>query len=246
MKPTVVVKQEPGPAAAEVKTELEIETDVAEWLDATDATSNEGNDSDIGQLREGSPEDDDEYYEEEMLLSADFETYLTTNDVGAANVQVIGLDTDSPIIQVNDEVYRGTYDFACGTNVFFEKDRQWTPAADSLFETPVKQMYRYMDKSDKILRMKRIFLTEKVNQQPGERLQARQDDSEVVAGEGAGASSSEEEEEIEKFNVSMSYEDALNLHLPEGCSAPRHIPEPQNGRPIVNRVVTQERQQHET
>ncbi|XP_052863247.1 general transcription factor 3C polypeptide 6 [Anopheles cruzii] len=243
MKPAVVVKQEP--VSAEVKTEIEIETDAAEWLDATDATSNEGNDTDEGRLRDGSPEDDDEYYEEEMLLFADFETYLTTNDVSGANVQVIGLDSDSPIIQVNDEVYRGTYDYACGTNVFFEKDRQWTPAADSLFETPVKQMYRYMDKSDKILRMKRIFLTEKVNQQPGERSQARQDDSEV-AGDGAGASSSEEEEEIEKYNVSMTYEEALNQHLPEGCSAPRHIPEPQNGRPLVNRVVTQEQQQHDT
>ncbi|XP_049530002.1 uncharacterized protein LOC125948209 [Anopheles darlingi] len=173
--------------------------------------------------------DEGDYDEEEMLVFVDFEPYLSLNNTRNPNVQLIGLE-ENPIIQIDGETYRGTYDYAFGTYVFFEKDPEWNPSSDSLFDTPVKQMYRYVDKSNKVLRMKRIFLTEK------EPLDEEKQAKDEVSSE-AECSSEPEEDQREKFNVAMSYEAALNQHLSEGSTPPRHIPEQQNGADIINRII---------
>uniref|UniRef100_A0A182JGJ6 Transcription factor TFIIIC triple barrel domain-containing protein n=1 Tax=Anopheles atroparvus TaxID=41427 RepID=A0A182JGJ6_ANOAO len=171
---------------------------------------------------------DDDFYEEEMMVLVDFDKLLKMDENHnpySMHIKVIGIDSESPIIQVNDEVYRGTYDYAFGTNVFFERDPESTAALDPVFEKNIKQMYRYVDKTDKVLRMKRIFATAK--EDPGEK--------ETVDKELDDASS--DDEEGEKYELNMTYEDALNLHLPKGGFPPRHISDQQNGASLVKKPL---------
>ncbi|XP_035899969.1 uncharacterized protein LOC118506658 [Anopheles stephensi] len=168
---------------------------------------------------------DDDLYEEEVTLFADFDICLEVDDPNA-HIKVIGIDTEHPVIQVNEEVYRGTVDFAFGTNVFFEKDPKASATIDPVFESNIKDLYRYVGSTDKVLRMKRIFVNAKDQQKQGQPATAS-----------AMASDSSDDETTEadmgKYEVNMTYEDALNLHLQEGCVASRHIAENLNGEALM-------------
>ncbi|KFB40683.1 AGAP013033-PA-like protein [Anopheles sinensis] len=168
--------------------------------------------------------DEDDFYEEEMMLLVDFDMLLKLEEdphPGNTHIKIIGLDSENPIIQVNDEVYRGTYESAFGTNVFFEPDVEQTTKLDPVFDKTIKQMYRYVGKTDKVLRMKRIFATLK----------------DAVAEEGASTDDIPYES---KYEVDRTYEEALNLHLPEGGFPPRRIHEMQNGASLIKQHVIAE------
>ncbi|XP_058117324.1 uncharacterized protein LOC131288339 [Anopheles ziemanni] len=169
-------------------------------------------------------DDEDDFYEEEMMLLVDFDMLLKLEDdphPGNTHIKMIGLDSENPIIQVNDEVYRGTYESAFGTNVFFEPDDEHATKLDPVFDKAIKQMYRYVGKADKVLRMKRIFATLK----------------DAVAEEGASADDVPFES---KYEVDRTYEEALNLHLAEGGFPPRHIHEMQNGASLIKQHIISE------
>uniref|UniRef100_A0A182VQV8 Transcription factor TFIIIC triple barrel domain-containing protein n=1 Tax=Anopheles minimus TaxID=112268 RepID=A0A182VQV8_9DIPT len=183
---------------------------------------------------------DDDLYEEEITVFADFDICLDVDDPNL-HIKVIGIETENPIIQVNDEVYRGTADLAFGTNVFFEKDPKATANLDPVFENNIKDLYQYVGSTDKVLRMKRIFLNAKdqrKQEQPG-------------AGNAESERDSSEEEtpqEVATNNceVNMTYEDALNLHLPEGAVPCRQIAEHANGEALMqNRRIKGEPMQQE-
>uniref|UniRef100_A0A182SLY2 Transcription factor TFIIIC triple barrel domain-containing protein n=1 Tax=Anopheles maculatus TaxID=74869 RepID=A0A182SLY2_9DIPT len=167
---------------------------------------------------------DDDLYEEELTLFADFDICLEVDDPNL-HIKVIGIDTEHPVIQVNDEVYRGTVDFAFGTNVFFEKDPKATASLDPVFENNIKDLYRYVCSTDKVLHMKRIFVNAKDQQNQGQPATA------AVGSE--GDSSGDESPDTGKYEINMTYEDALNMHLQEGCVASRHIAENLNGASLM-------------
>ncbi|XP_053671357.1 uncharacterized protein LOC128721612 [Anopheles nili] len=173
---------------------------------------------DIAALGGGHTGEESDFYEEEMKLFVDFDICLDLEDPNLL-IKVIGIESENPIIQVNDEVYRATPDFAFGTNVFFEKDPQRTAMLDPVFENNIKDMYKYVDKTDKVFRMKRIFLTDKSKE--------KQEPSDQES------SSEEQIEDKNKYEVNMTYEAALNQHLPEGCMPPRHIAGRLNGTALV-------------
>uniref|UniRef100_A0A182N4X0 Transcription factor TFIIIC triple barrel domain-containing protein n=1 Tax=Anopheles dirus TaxID=7168 RepID=A0A182N4X0_9DIPT len=181
---------------------------------------------------------DDDLYDEEITLFADFDLCLDVDDPNL-HIKVVGIDSANPVIQVNDAVYRGTADLAFGTNVFFEKDPERTATLDPVFEANIKDMYRYVGSTDKVLRMKRIFLTTPEQEQKEQREQKEQ----KQAKEAASDSSGDEEDVCE---VNMTYEEALNLHLAEGCGPSRHITGNLNGesllkkRPVKGEPPTQE------
>ncbi|XP_053659802.1 uncharacterized protein LOC128708845 [Anopheles marshallii] len=178
---------------------------------------------------------DGDLYEEEITLFADFDICLDMDDPNLY-IKVIGIETETPIIQVNDEVYRGTADLAFGTNVFFEKDPKATATLDPVFENNIKDMYQYVASTDKVLRMKRIFLNAKEQQ--------KQD--QPAPGPAANARESSEDEEVSNCEVNMTYEEALNLHLPDGGVPCRSISDYLNGVALMeNRRIKGEPMQDE-
>lgn len=54
---------------------------------------------------------DDEYDEEEIIVFADFQTKLSPEALTDPNlnIKIIGIDTDTPLIQINSKVFQGNY-----------------------------------------------------------------------------------------------------------------------------------------
>ncbi|XP_055548977.1 uncharacterized protein LOC129732275 [Wyeomyia smithii] len=160
--------------------------------------------------------DDDEYIEEEMLLFVDFDKFISQDELTDSNVKIkfVGIETETPIIQVNNDVYQGSYDFALGTNVFLEEDTEAKKSIDPLYSPDPARVFKYSGQSNKVLKMQRIFVTPK---------------TEVVNVKNEPGSGQETDQyrEKERYLVTRTYEEALNLHLPEGQYPPRSI-EPEN------------------
>lgn len=97
-----------------------------------------------------------------------------------------------------------------GTNVFFtECDKP--PKTDPNFRELPPKTYKYFTKSNKVLKMNRIFVEEvpKNKSETSERAQE---------------SEKKGNEDIEHLRVTKTYEEALNQFLRPGESAPRAIP----------------------
>ncbi|XP_055643210.1 uncharacterized protein LOC129779645 [Toxorhynchites rutilus septentrionalis] len=169
-------------------------------------------------------DDSEDYTEEEMLLYADFENYLSQEELTDPNVRVkiVGIESENPIIQVNNDIYKGTYDFAVGTNVFFEEDSKGKASIDPLYSANPEKLYKYVGQSTKVLTMKRIFITPKTEQvktEPGTAAEITRDNA-------------------SQYTVTHTYEEALNMHLPEGHYPPRHIEQEHNCEKVVKRKTT--------
>ena len=89
------------------------------------------------------------------------------------NIQLVGLDTDEPILQIGKEVFAGNFEDSAETSVFF-RCRQTTPRStvDQIREDPVfsrdlpNVQSTFECKTSKILRFKRVFLTAKESSDP--------------------------------------------------------------------------------
>lgn len=167
---------------------------------------------------------DEEYEEEECLIYLDFQTKIKSETLDQPNVQIkmIGFDTDEPIVQVNNKIFRGkispphtlhtaldphfptgSFDHAMGTNVFFSTDPN-PPAMDPNFETVPSTMYEWHSQTNKVLKMERIFITPK------------QDNEEEAAD---GMESPNEDDVV----PNESYSEALNHFLNHGEEPPRTL-----------------------
>uniref|UniRef100_A0A1A9WP07 Transcription factor TFIIIC triple barrel domain-containing protein n=1 Tax=Glossina brevipalpis TaxID=37001 RepID=A0A1A9WP07_9MUSC len=102
---------------------------------------------------------DSEYEEEEILVFADFNNQLSCNELTEEKpaIKIIGLDEKNPLAEINGNFFRGTYDFAMGTEVFFEKDLN-APPADPLFEATCRQKYKVFGKTNKVINFQRIYV----------------------------------------------------------------------------------------
>ena len=103
-------------------------------------------------------------YKDELFREASSDK---TSDYTALTIQIAGLDSDEPILQIGNEIFAGTFEDSPETSVFFrcseanphldqtkEKDPVFSrdlPATKSAFEC----------KTSKILRFKRVFLSPK-------------------------------------------------------------------------------------
>lgn len=54
---------------------------------------------------------DDEYEEEELLVYLDFELKINSESLEEPNLKIkmIGFETDEPIVQINNKMFRGKY-----------------------------------------------------------------------------------------------------------------------------------------
>ncbi|XP_053987053.1 uncharacterized protein LOC128891900 [Hylaeus anthracinus] len=95
--------------------------------------------------------------EEEILVYVEFEGLVDDNVFSEEQLQLdmIGIDTDHPIMQINGKFYEGTYEDVCGTYMFFMKSDNST-VEDPVFDVPSN--LKYFGKTRKFLKMQRIFL----------------------------------------------------------------------------------------
>uniref|UniRef100_A0A1B0BRK0 Transcription factor TFIIIC triple barrel domain-containing protein n=1 Tax=Glossina palpalis gambiensis TaxID=67801 RepID=A0A1B0BRK0_9MUSC len=107
---------------------------------------------------------DSEYEEEEFLVFADLNNQLSTTELAEEkpSIKIIGLDEKNPLAEINGNMFRGTYDFAMGTEVFFEKDLN-APPSDPLFEAVCRQKYKVFGKTNKVINFQRIYVGKPVN-----------------------------------------------------------------------------------
>lgn len=96
-------------------------SDVKENIDVNDEIGEilEGNNGDEGNDDDEDDEDDEDVEYEETYLYVDFETKLLEEQLMNPNLQirVLGIDTDAPIVQLNNKIFKGTTSF--GQNIPF-------------------------------------------------------------------------------------------------------------------------------
>ncbi|XP_014477962.1 PREDICTED: general transcription factor 3C polypeptide 6 [Dinoponera quadriceps] len=94
--------------------------------------------------------------EEEILVYVEFEDLVGSNTFTKEDLQLdmTGIDTEHPLMQVNGRYYEGTYEDAVGTYMFFEKDDD--PHVDDAIFDKVPTL-KYFAKTRKMLKMQRVF-----------------------------------------------------------------------------------------
>lgn len=99
--------------------------------------------------------------EEEMLVYVEFEGFEGSNAFNNKDLQLdmIGIDTGNPVMQINGRFYEGTYEDAVGTYMFFEKDNN--VQVDDIAFDKVPNL-KYLAKTRKILKMQRVFTKPRV------------------------------------------------------------------------------------
>lgn len=149
-------------------------------------------------------------------------------------IKFLGIDTDNPIMQLNNQLFKGKtisiekllqcsiscnliffflfekfhpgeYEYSMGTHCFFAESKRPGPSEDACFRELPSKMYEHFAKTDKVLKMKRIFVEEK------------ETEASSVLAEG-------EIEDVEHLRISKTYGEALNQFLKPGEQPPREIP----------------------
>ncbi|KAH8370730.1 hypothetical protein KR093_004821 [Drosophila rubida] len=140
---------------------------------------------------------DSEYEETEYLVYADFKNHLAPHQLKHedAAFKIIGIETNTPMAEINGNVFKGSYDMALGTYLFFEKDNSSVPG-DPLFEPVCRQQYKYVNKTDKIITFERTYV------------ESLQQEKEALKSEEDHTLSEETEQPTLKLNV--SYKEAIN------------------------------------
>ncbi|KAJ4456593.1 putative Peptidyl-prolyl cis-trans isomerase CYP57 [Paratrimastix pyriformis] len=74
------------------------------------------------------PTPDDEYEEESCYALLELEHDAETRDFlsGAQSCQLLGMDTEHPLLRIEGKLFQGTHDFAMGTYLFFKEDENPT------------------------------------------------------------------------------------------------------------------------
>lgn len=99
-----------------------------------------------------------------------------------------------------------------GTHCFFTESKRPGGGEDACFQELPKKMYDYFAKTNKVLKMKRIFVEEK---------EPNTTNSQLAEGE---------IENLEHLRISKTYDDALNQFLKPGEKPPRDIQESQDSQ----------------
>lgn len=88
---------------------------------------------------------------------------------------------------------------AMGTLVFFEKGKNSAPG-DPLYEPVCRQMYKYVDKTDKIIKFEGVY----VEKQPQEEQEIKSEGQQQLP-----------EDNSQTYKLNISYKDAINKFAEE-------------------------------
>ncbi|XP_055695438.1 general transcription factor 3C polypeptide 6 [Lutzomyia longipalpis] len=143
--------------------------------------------------------------EDEVYLYVDFNQIALQDELSNPNLtfKIVGIESENPVVQINNKFFKGEYEDTVGTHLFFEEDTDHKEQ-DPLYSRNPKKMYKYMNKTNKVLTMKRIFL------------ESRDDENRVQ----------EEEVPVEnssKYQVTKTYHETLCQLLKPGQEPPHLV-----------------------
>ncbi|KQS70884.1 uncharacterized protein LOC113563683 [Drosophila erecta] len=139
---------------------------------------------------------DSEYEDQDYLVFADFKNHIHPHQLKHedAAIKVIGIESDTPMAEVNGSIYRGRYEHSVGTNVFFEKEKD-NLASDPLFESVCRQRYKYVNKSTKVISFERVYV-DNLHQEVEKSVVAEDDE--------------QTESKPESLKLNITYKEAIN------------------------------------
>ncbi|EDW85650.2 uncharacterized protein Dwil_GK23044 [Drosophila willistoni] len=131
-------------------------------------------------LMSDSTDDDEDYEETEYLVYADFKNHFPPHQLKHedAAVKIIGIESDSPVAEINGHIFRGSYDFAMGTNLFFQKDSN-AIVGDPLYESVCRQHYKYVNKCDKVINFDRVYIENLPKEEPIAEVEQEQEEAKL-------------------------------------------------------------------
>lgn len=136
-------------------------------------------------------ESDGEYEEEDTLVMVELHGVIDSEIFAQdsfAKFKILAVDSERPILQVENFVFSGEYEHTMGTAVFFEEEDKRVKKCDPVFCKKPSRMLKYVCKTNKKLTMKRVFISEK---QPGDPQSTQAEEhSEHAEPSEAGSSSS--------------------------------------------------------
>ncbi|XP_066968156.1 general transcription factor 3C polypeptide 6 [Macrobrachium rosenbergii] len=109
---------------------------------------------------------DSEYEEEETLIAVELHGVIDSEIFAQDSFnkfKILAIDSENPILQVENFVFTGGYEHAMGTNIFFEEDDKKVKKCDPVFCKKPARMLKYVCKTNKKLNMKRVFVSEKAS-----------------------------------------------------------------------------------
>ncbi|KAK3877180.1 hypothetical protein Pcinc_018097 [Petrolisthes cinctipes] len=130
--------------------------------------------------------------EEEMLVMVELNGVIDSEIFAKDSFdkfKVLAIDSERPILQVENFVFSGGYDHTRGTAIFFEEDEKKLKC-DPVFCKKPPRMLKYVCKTNKKLTMKRVFISEK---QAKEGDKKEEEGNEISTSEEISSSSQQEE-----------------------------------------------------
>lgn len=109
-------------------------------------------------------ESDSEYEEEETLVLVELHGVIDSEIFAQDSFdkfKILAIESESPILQVENFVFTGEYDHTMGTAVIFEEEEKKVKKCDPVFCKKPTRMLKYVCKTNKKLNMKRVFVSEK-------------------------------------------------------------------------------------
>ncbi|XP_041974388.1 general transcription factor 3C polypeptide 6 isoform X2 [Aricia agestis] len=96
--------------------------------------------------------------EEEILVYAEFKDNINIDN--HKNLHVLGIDTKSPVFQLDDTFYIGKFENPFGTYMFFGEDPS-PRSLDPLFDKLPDKSLQYICKTRKFLTLQHALITPK-------------------------------------------------------------------------------------
>ncbi|XP_059610979.1 general transcription factor 3C polypeptide 6 [Phlebotomus argentipes] len=139
---------------------------------------------------------------EEVYLYLDFNSIPLTDELNEPNLtlKIVGIESENPVVQINNKFFQGEYEDTVGTHLFFEEDPDHHEQQDPLYSRNPRTMFKYVNKSNKALMMRRIFL---------ESRESENTSSDAIPVENSA-----------KYQVTMTYQDTLCQLLKPGQIPP--------------------------
>ncbi|CAO1413132.1 unnamed protein product [Diamesa serratosioi] len=167
-------------------------------------------------MEEENPEQNNsDYEEEEFLVYVDIDSAVSKNLIEDPNceIKVIGLESDKPVLQINNKIFEGEYENSLGTHVFFEHDKE--TKSDPIY-SHCETYYKFCEKTNKVLKMARVSIKELNTDNTLE--------------------GPPDEDNLAQLRVSRTYEQALNLFLEPGRDAPRRANEEDDASKLIKSI----------
>ncbi|KAK3920235.1 General transcription factor 3C polypeptide 6 [Frankliniella fusca] len=110
---------------------------------------------------EDEDEDEENIEEEEILVYMQFDSKLDSDLLQPHTpFKIIGVDSETPVLQLGNQVFEGNWKDTVGTAVFFEEHPS-TSSGDPVFTKNPSSTLHYHSKTQKALAMSRIFVKPK-------------------------------------------------------------------------------------